>query len=66
MIIVLVQGIMINTSLMVSYCDCCGSHERNREEMTQYAVVRIGVGLQQMTVAMVVYALAAAVGDVCL
>lgn len=64
--IVLVQGIMINTSVVVNYCDCCGSHERNREKMTQYAVVRIGVGLQQMAVAMVVYALAAAVGDVCL
>lgn len=43
--IVLKQGIMINTSVTVSYSDCRGSHERNREEMTQYAVVRIGVGL---------------------
>lgn len=64
--IVLVQGIMINTSLIVNYCDSCGSNERNREKMTQYAVVRIGVGLQQMAVAMVVYALAAIVSDVCL
>ena len=64
--IVLEQGIMINTFLIVSYCDCCGSNERNREKMTQHAVVRIGVGLQQMAVAMVVYTLAAAVGDVSL
>ena len=63
--IVLEQGIMINTSVIVNYCDSCGSNERNREKKTQYAVVRIGVGLQQMAVAMVVYALAAAVGDVC-
>ena len=43
--IVLEQGIMINTSVVVNYCDRCGSNERNREKMTQYAVVRIGVGL---------------------
>ncbi len=43
--IVLEQGIMINTSVVVNYCDSCGSNERNREKMTQYAVVRIGVGL---------------------
>lgn len=58
---------MVDTyHLTVNYRDCCGSHERNREKMTQHAVARISVGLQQMTVAVVVYALTAAVGDVCL
>ena len=64
--IVLVQGIMINTSVIVNYCDCCGSHERNREKMTQHAVVRISVCLQQMSVTMMMHTLVAAVGDVCL